>query len=289
MRMNAAGGIRTWSLLAAIAVVAAVATGAAACGGAGSGNSEAGAPGSSTGAAALQEDITVFAASSLTDAFNEIGKAFTAANPKASVAFNFASSSTLATQINEGGPADVFASADSATMKTVTDKGNASDPRTFATNLPVVVVPKSGSPVAAFADLAKPGIKLVLAAPEVPIGNYARTVLANASAASGGISADFSKKVIANLKSNESNVKAVLAKIQTGEADAGIVYGTDAAAVPNDVKTIAIPQQYNVIATYPIATVTATKHLDVATAFVQFVLGSAGQGILAKWGFMSAQ
>jgi molybdate transport system substrate-binding protein len=289
MRMNAAGGIRTWSLLAAIAVVAAVATGAAACGGAGSGNSEAGAPGSSTGAAALQEDITVFAASSLTDAFNEIGKAFTAANPKASVAFNFASSSTLATQINEGGPADVFASADSATMKTVTDKGNASDLRTFATNLPVVVVPKSGSPVAAFADLAKPGIKLVLAAPEVPIGNYARTVLANASAASGGISADFSKKVIANLKSNESNVKAVLAKIQTGEADAGIVYGTDAAAVSNDVKTIVIPQQYNVIATYPIATVTATKQLDVATAFVQFVLGSAGQGILAKWGFMSAQ
>jgi molybdate transport system substrate-binding protein len=237
----------------------------------------------------LQGNITVFAAASLTDAFGEIGKAFTAANPKTGVTFNFASSATLATQINEGGPADVFASADNATMKTVTDKANAADPRTFASNLPVVVVPKSGSPVQVFADLAKAGMKLVLAAPEVPIGNYARTVLTNASAANGGISPDFSTKVLANLKSNESNVKAVLVKIQTGEADAGIVYSTDAATVPNDVKTIAIPQQYNVIASYPIATIRSTKHPDVATAFAQFVLGPSSQAILGKWGFMPAQ
>jgi molybdate transport system substrate-binding protein len=212
-----------------------------------------------------------------------------AANPKTGVTFNFASSATLATQINEGGPADLFASADNATMKTVTDKANAADPKIFATNLPVVVVPKTGSPVQAFADLAKAGVKLVLAAPEVPIGNYARTVLTNASAANGGISPDFSAKVLANLKSNESNVKAVLVKIQTGEADAGIVYSTDAATVPNDVRTIAIPQQYNVIASYPIATIASTKHLDVAAAFAQFVLGPNGQAILGKWGFMPAQ
>ncbi len=237
----------------------------------------------------LQGEITVFAASSLTDAFGEIGKAFTAANPKTRITFNFAASSALATQINEGGPADVFAAADTTSMKTVTAKGNAVDQRTFATNLPVIVVPKSGSPVQAFADLAKPGVKIVLAAPEVPIGNYARTILTSASAANTGISPDFSAKVLANLKSNEANVRAVLAKIQIGEADAGIVYSTDAATVPNDVKTIAIPEQYNVTATYPIATITTTKHPDIAAAFLQFVVGSTGQGILSKYGFKPGQ
>ncbi len=246
-------------------------------------------PTASAGTVRLSGEITVFAASSLTDAFTEIGKAFMAANPKTRVALNFASSSALATQINEGGPADVFAAADTMSMKTVTAKGYAADQRTFATNLPVVVVPKSGSPVHSFADLAKPGVKLVLAAPEVPIGNYSRTVLTSASAATTGVSPDFSAKVLANLKSNEANVRAVLAKIQTGEADAGIVYSTDAATVPNDVKTIPIPEQYNVIATYPIATITSTKHLDVATAFSQFVVGSTGQGILSKYGFKPAQ
>jgi molybdate transport system substrate-binding protein len=273
-------------LLIALAALATIGILAAACTSGGTAVTPAA---SADGTPTLQGNITVFAASSLTDAFGEIGKAFTAANPKTGVTFNFASSATLATQINEGGPADVFASADNATMKTVTDKANAADPRTFASNLPVVVVPKSGSPVQAFVDLAKTGVKLVLAAPEVPIGNYARTVLTNASAANGGISPDFSTKVLANLKSNESNVKAVLVKIQTGEADAGIVYSTDAATVPNDVKTIAIPQQYNVIASYPIATITSTKHLDVAAAFAQFVLSPRGQSILGKWGFMPAQ
>ncbi len=236
----------------------------------------------------LQGEITVFAASSLTDAFGEIRQAFIAANRRTTVTFNFASSSALATQINEGGPGDVFAAADPTTMKTVTDKHHAADPKPFARNVPIVVVPKTGGTVQAFADLAKPGVKLILAAPEVPIGNYARTVLTNASAANGGISPDFSAKVLANLKSNEANVRAVLAKIQIGEADAGIVYSTDAITVPNDVKTIAIPPQYNVIATYPIATITSTKHLDTATAFIQFVLSAAGQQILGKWGFQAA-
>ena len=277
--------VPTRSLLTVLAALVAIGSLAAACAGS---DAKATPAASSDATPILQGEITVFAASSLTDAFSEIGKTFMAANPKTRVNFNFASSSALATQINEGGPADVFAAADSTSMKSVTDKGNAAEPKTFATNLPVVVVPKTGSPVQAFADLAKPGVKLILAAPGVPIGNYARTVLTNASAANGGISPDFSAKVLANLKSNEANVRAVLTKIQTGEADAGIVYSTDAATVPNDVKTIAIPAQYNIIATYPIAPIKSTKHVDIATAFVQFVLGPAGQQILGKSGFQPA-
>ena len=234
----------------------------------------------------LEGGITVFAASSLTDAFNELAKAFHAANPKATATFNFASSSALAVQINQGAPADVFASADTVQMKVVTDAGNVSESQLFARNLPVVVVPKSAAVVASFQDLAKPGLKLVLASKDVPIGNYARTVFTNASAATGGISADFSARVLANLKSEETNVRAVLAKIQVGEADAGIVYATDAVVAGSDVRTLPIPTQYNVVATYPIAVVKSTKQQAVARAFVAFVLSVAGQAILQKYGFV---
>lgn len=233
----------------------------------------------------IEGEITVFAASSLTDAFKEAGTKFQEKNTKAKVTFNFAASSALSTQINEGAPADVFASADSAQMKVVTDKGNAADPVIFVTNLPTIVVPKSGSPVAAFADLTKPGVRLVLAAPEVPIGKYARDIFTNASKASGGVSADFSDKALANLKSNEANVKAVLSKVQLGEADAGIVYTTDAAVAANDVKLVEIPAAYNIIAQYPIAVTKGTKNAVVAKAWVDFILGADGQAVMTKWGF----
>lgn len=230
-------------------------------------------------------EITVFAASSLTDAFKEAGAKFQEKNPKAKVTFNFAASSALATQINEGAPADVFASADSAQMKNVTDKGNAADPVVFVTNVPTIVVPKSGSPVATFADLAKPGVRLVLAAPEVPIGKYARDVFANASKTSGGVSPDFSDKVLSNLKSNESNVRAVLSKVQLGEADAGIVYTTDAAAAAKDVKLVEVPASYNIVAQYPIAVTKGNKNATTAKAWVAFITGAEGQAIMAKYGF----
>ncbi len=235
--------------------------------------------------APVEGEIVVLAASSLTDAFKEAGTKFTETNPKAKVTFSFAASSALSTQINEGAPADVFASADSAQMKIVTDKGNATDPVVFATNLPAVVVPKSGSPVQSFNDLAKPGVRLVLAGPEVPIGRYARDILTNASKASGGVSADFSGKTLANLKSNESNVRAVLTKIQLGEADAGIIYTTDAATATIDVKVIDIPTQYNVIAQYPIASTKGGKNAAGAKAWLAFILSPDGQAVLAKYGF----
>lgn len=232
----------------------------------------------------LEGGIVVFAASSLTESFKELGEAFSKANPKAKVTFNFAASSALATQINEAAAADVFASADLNQMKNVVDKGNANKSAVFAKNSPVVVVPKGSTTVATFNDLAKPGAKVVLAAPEVPIGRYSRDILKKASE-TGGISADFSDKALANLKSNEANVRAVLTKVQLGEADAGIVYRTDVAAAAGQVTVVEIPAAFNVVAEYPIATVKQSKNTAVAEAFVAFVRSSAGATILEKYGF----
>lgn len=230
-------------------------------------------------------EIVVFAAVSLTDAFKAAAGTFEAENPGVKVTFNFAASSALATQINEGAPADVFASADLAQMKAVIDRGNARESHVFATNVPVVIVPASGSPVAAFADLAKPGIRLVLAGPEVPIGKYSRQVLEKAAADAAGPGAGFAGQALANLKSNESNARAVLAKVQLGEADAGIVYATDAAIAGTDVKVIAIPVAWNVIAEYPAAVLEEAPNSAVARAWLAFLLSPDGQSILARYGF----
>jgi molybdate transport system substrate-binding protein len=234
--------------------------------------------------ATLQGEIVVHAAASLTDAFKEAGAQFHTLHPGVKVTFNFAGSSSLATQINEGQPGDVFASADAASMKLVTDEGGIEAQATFATNVPVIVVPSSGSPVQSFQDLSKPGIKLVLAGPAVPIGNYSRQVLTNASAVPGGISADFAERVLANLKSNETDVKAVLAKVQVGEADAGVVYATDATAA-KQVKLIPIPDAYNVVAQYPIAVLKESGNAEAARAFVDYITSAAGQATLQKYGF----
>jgi molybdate transport system substrate-binding protein len=229
-------------------------------------------------------ELVVFAASSLTGAFTEVAEAFEEANPGLSVTFNFQSSSALAIQINEGAPADVFASANDAQMKVVTDAGNARGQGTFATNSPVVVVPAGDNGVMKFEDLARDGLALVLAAEDVPIGHYARDVLANASTADG-LGAGFAADVLANLKSNEANVRAVLTKVQLGEADAGIVYATDAASADDDVDVIAIPDEYNVVASYPIATVNDAGNPDAAEAWISFVLSDAGQATLVSFGF----
>lgn len=233
----------------------------------------------------LRGEIVVFAAASLTDAFKAAARAFQTENPGVKVTFNFAASSALATQINEGAPADVFASADLAQMKNVSDKGNARESKVFATNVPVVIVPASGSPVAAFADLAKPAVRLVLAGPEVPIGKYSRQILEKAAADSAGPGAGFAEQVLANVKSNEANVRAVLTKVQLGEADAGIVYATDATIAGKDVKVIEIPGAWNVIAEYPAAVLDDAPNSKAAEAWLAFLLSPDGQAVLAKHGF----
>ena len=230
------------------------------------------------------QTLTVFAAASLTDAFTEIGAAFDAANPGVTTTFNFAGSQTLRTQVEEGAPADVFASANSKEMETlVTGTFIAADAaQVFLTNKLVVILP-ADNPAALkkLEDLANPGIKIVLAAEEVPVGKYARQALDLMDASFG---TGFKDKVLANVVSNEDNVKQVVTKVQLGEADAGIVYTSDAIAAP-DLKTIEIPADLNVIAKYPIAPLSKSENADLAAKFIEYVLSAEGQAILAKWGF----
>jgi molybdate transport system substrate-binding protein len=233
-------------------------------------------------------NVTVFAASSLTESFKAIGQAFTKANPGVTVEFNNAASSALATQIEQGAPADVFASADTAQMQRLVDGGHIEGtPAAFARNLPVMVIPAANpANIASPQDIAKPGIKLVLAGEDVPIGNYARQIIDKLDATYGG---GFKDAALDNLVSNEANVRAVLAKVELGEADVGIVYTTDARVSGDKVRTVAIPDASNVIATYPIAVVKETDVKDAAAAFVAFVRSATGQQILEAAGFDSAQ
>ena len=230
-------------------------------------------------------DLSVFAASSLTDAFGEIGKAFEQAHPGTTVTFNFAGSQTLRTQIQEGAAADVFASANTTEMKALVDSGNVptAGAHNFAGNrLVVITAPGNSAGINDLQDLASPGAKIVLAAEEVPVGKYARQALQNLNAEFGPTFAD---QVLANVVSMEDNVRQVVAKVTLGEADAGIVYTTDAAADPN-LGTIAIEDPYNVLATYPLAVLEAAPRADLAQAFVDLVLSPDGQAILAKYGFL---
>ena len=237
----------------------------------------------------LAGKISVFAASSLTEVFKAIAVDFQKANPGVSIEFNFAASSALAAQIEQAAPADIFASADTANMMKVTEQSQIDGaPVTFAKNLPVIVVPANNrAGIASAKDLSKAGVKLVLAAPDVPIGNYARQII-DRLAAMPEYGAPYKDATLKNLVSNEQNVRAVLAKIELGEADAGIVYKTDALVSKEKVKTIAIPDGANVIAAYPIAVVKTTKNRDAAAAFIKFVTGPQGQAALKAAGFDSA-
>ena len=228
--------------------------------------------------------LNVFAAASLTDAFTEIGKNFEMANPDVTITFNFAGSQALRTQIEEGAPADVFASANKTEMDTLVTGGYIAEgtPQVFLNNKLIVILPSDNlAALDRLEDLATPGIKLVLAAEEVPVGKYARLALDQLNSQFGS---DFKDKVLANVVSNEDNVKQVVAKVQLGEADAGIVYTSDAITAP-ELKILEIPAELNVIAEYPIAILTTSSNADLANAFVAYVLSSDGQAVLQTWGF----
>lgn len=232
-------------------------------------------------------DLTLFAAASLTEAFTEIGEQFQFTHPGVTVLFNFAGSQQLAQQINAGAPADVFASANLQQMQAVIDAGNiaAGSSQVFARNRLVVIIPSGVNWITSLADLAKPGIKLVLAAPEVPLGQYSIEFLAKASA-DPAFGTAYQESVLANVVSYEENVKAVLAKVSLGEADAGIVYISDVSgANASQVNRLEISDELNVIADYPIAPIADSQFSDTAQALVEYILSPAGQAILQKYQF----
>jgi molybdate transport system substrate-binding protein len=263
-----------------VATAALLAAGVAACGSDDDGGSDATVAATAAAASVptaplVEGDITVFAAASLTSAFEEIGEAFEAANPEADVTFNFASSSDLVTQINEGAPADVFASADANNMTKLTDAGGAAGaPIVFATNVAeIIVAPGNPTSIAEVADLSDPDLIVVQCAPEVPCGAYAEQIYANAG-------------ITVTPKSLEENVKAVVAKVTLGEADAGIVYATDVIAAGDEASGVKIPTDVNVVAEYPIAATAEAPNPGGAAQFIEFVMSPEGQQILSARGFL---
>lgn len=250
-----------------------------------------------TGAAAaptatpLGGDLTVFAAASLTDAFTEIGKEFQTANPGITPKFNYAASTALRTQLEQGAKADVYASADQIQMDNARKAGVVDgEDRLFVKNKLVMIYPTTNpANVQSIQDLAKPNLKLVLTDKNVPIGAYARTALEKLSA-DPRYGAGFGQRVLNNLRSEEANVRAVVTKVQLGEADAAIVYASDVTSqVSAQVKSILIPDQFNTIATYPIAMVRDAPNRAAAQAFISFVRSAQGQEILKKHNFIVDQ
>jgi molybdate transport system substrate-binding protein len=219
--------------------------------------------------------VVVFAATSLTDAFDKIGAQFDKANPGVTVKFNYNGSSSLATSITQGAPADVFASAAPANMKAVTDAGDASGvPQIFTRNTAEIMV-ETGNPlkIKSVSDLANPKVKVVVCAPEVPCGALAQDVFKNAG-------------VTVKPVSEETNVGGVVTKVTLGEADAGIVYVTDVKANESKAAGVPIPASQNDITEYPIVQVKGAPNATAAKAFISYVLGPAGQQVLASFGFL---
>ena len=230
------------------------------------------------------QTLTVYAAASLTDAFTEMGKAFEGSHPGVIVAFNFGGSQNLRTQIEQGAPVDVFASANDKEMAAlITQKMiQAGAPKVFLTNQMVVILPKENSAgIVSLEDLGKPGLKLVLAAEDVPAGRYAREILKKLSTMFG---AEYMDRVLANVVSNEDNIRQAVTKVQLGEADASIVYVSDAVAVP-DLQNIEIPPEMNVVAQYSIARLAEAANPELADDFIEYVLSVEGQATLKTWGF----
>jgi len=238
-----------------------------------------------------KQTLIVFAAASLTDAFEEMASAFEAEQPGTDIVFNFGGSSTLATQLAEGAPADIFASANARQMTVAHDADRIAGPiRTFAKNRLVVIVPTDNpARIQSLHDLAEPGILLVVAAPDVPVRDYTDTMLERL-AADPDYGVEYRERVITNIVSEEPDVRQVAAKVALGEADAGIVYRSDVTPdIIADVLTIPVPDAYNTIATYPIAITNDTTQPELAQAFVDYVLSNAGQDTLVRWGFISVR
>ncbi len=235
--------------------------------------------------------ITVSAAASLTESFTEIGALFQDAHPNVRLVFNFAGSQELAQQIIQGAVVDVFASANSKQMDLVLSEKNlpADSKATFASNQLVVIYPRDNpANLTGLADLAHPGLKLVFAGPEVPVGQYSLDFLDRAEQ-SGVFGPGYQQAVMNNIVSYENNVRAVLTKVGLGEADAGIVYATDGSSAKDQIGLIEIPAALNIAAEYPILALPGSTQVEMAQAFVDFVLSPTGQAVLKSYGFTPAR
>lgn len=235
-------------------------------------------------------NLTVFAAASLTDAFNEIGQNFSAAHPGVTVIFNFAGSQQLAQQLGQGAPADVFASANSRQMEVAILEAQrviSGTQRTFVRNRLVVIFPADNpAGITQLQDLTKAGVKLILAAKEVPVGQYSLDFMDKAIQ-DPAFGATFEDDVLKNVVSYEENVRSVLTKISLGEGDAGIVYTSDISGEGADrVGRLDIPDQLNTIASYPIAVISDSAYPVQAQAFMDYILSPAAQEALVKYGFI---
>ncbi len=237
-----------------------------------------------------QSTVTVFAAASLTDSFTEIARQFESQHPEVDVVLNFAGSQTLRLQLEQGAKADIFASANESHMQVLYQNDVVNKPILFTKNQLVVIVPVSNpAGLESLVDLAKPELKLILANPHVPAGRYAREVIEMLNSAPFANNS-YTTQVLNNVVSEEDSVKGVVTKVQLGEADSGLVYISDiTAAVAAGLKVIHIPPEFNIEAAYPIATTNHTTRPDWAVAFVDFVLTSSGQTVLAKHGFNPTQ
>ncbi len=242
---------------------------------------------SACGENAPSVSLKIFAASSLTDAFNEIKVKYQSDHPNVSITYDFEGSQALVQKLANGAPADIFASADTANMQKAITADVVSQNKVFAHNKLMVIVPmKNPAKVFTLKDLARSGIKLDIAAPEVPVGKYTLQVL-DKMGQSAQYGPDYVKNVKANAVSQEDNVKAVVQKVQTGVVDAGIVYLTDITLdVAKQVIGIDIPDNLNVVADYPIAVTKNSKQATEAKNFVDYILSKEGQDILGRYHFI---
>ena len=229
-----------------------------------------------------QRDVTVFAAASLRETFTELGHSFEASHPEAHVVLNFAGSQTLRAQIEHGAAADVFASADERHMAALAEQKRVLAPRVFANNELVIVVANARAELVKDLASLPRAERIVLGAPEVPVGAYTQAMLEKAQA---GLGADFAARVEAHVVSREPDVRQVLAKVSLGEADAGVVYRTDALAAAGKVSVVTLPLAWNVVAKYPVAEGANAPAPELAKAFIELVTSPEGARILKSKGF----
>src|SRR5947209_15873945 len=240
-----------------------------------------------TTTAPVATTLNVFAAASLKESFTAIATRYQQAHPKITIKLNFAGSQILEQQIASGAPADVFASADQTNIQKAVDAGLVGNSKVFVKNRLTVIIP-AGNPgnINSLKDLSRKGVKIDIGAPAVPAGKYSLQVLAK-MAQSSNYGPAYENAVKANFVSQETDVKAVVNKVQLGEVDAGFVYMTDVtAAVSNKIKMIDIPDNFNVIAQYPIAVTKSSAHSNEARAFVQYILSPEGQAVLQQHHFI---